>query len=72
MTRSIQEGDPALVGLYLVGTDMLGDTAELAGNHIGLAYRIKEFGLAVVNVAHDGNHWRPGHEIIKDHRFLWR
>jgi hypothetical protein len=38
-----------------VGADVLGDAAGLAGGDVGLADDIQQRGLAVVNVAHDGD-----------------
>ena len=35
---------------------MLGDTAGLAAGHIGGAQRIQQAGLAVIDMAHDGDH----------------
>ena len=42
---------------------MLGDAARLAGRHIGRAQRVEQRGLAVVDVAHDGHHRRPRHQL---------
>ena len=50
--------------LDLVGADMLGDAAGLAGDDIGLADRVEQRRLAVVDVAHDGDHRRPRHQIL--------
>ena len=36
---------------------MLGDAAGLAGDHIGMAQRIEQRGLAVVDMAHHGHDW---------------
>ncbi len=38
---------------------MLGDPARLAGDHVGLADAVEQHGLAVVDVAHDGDDGRP-------------
>ena len=55
----IDEGDaPAGRRGHLIGADMLGDAAGLAGRHFGRADGVKERGLAVVDVAHDGDHRR--------------
>ena len=37
---------------------MLGDAAGLAGRHVGGAQRVQQRGLAVVDMAHDGDHRR--------------
>ena len=44
--------------LHLIGADMLGDAAGLAGDHIRAADRVEQRGLAVVDVAHDRDHRR--------------
>ena len=36
VTRRIQEGDLAAMQLHIIGADMLGDAAGLAGNDVGL------------------------------------
>ena len=68
MTRGVDEGDLALVavdlGGHLVGADGLGDAAGLAADHVGLADRVEQLGLAVVDVTHDGDHRRAGREIL--------
>ena len=38
---------------------MLGDAARLVRRHVGGAQRVEQRGLAVVDVAHDGDHGRP-------------
>ena len=55
----VDEGDLLAVLLDLIGADMLGDAAGLAGHHIGVADGVEQRGLAVVDVAHDGDHRRP-------------
>jgi hypothetical protein len=40
---------------HLIGADVLGDAAGLAGDHVGAADRVEQRGLAVVDVAHDGD-----------------
>ena len=54
----VDEGDLLAVALDLVGADVLGDAAGLAGDHIGLADGVEQRRLAVVDVAHDGDHRR--------------
>ncbi len=67
VTRGVDEGDLALLavdlGRDLVGTDVLGDAAGLAGDHVGVADRVEQLGLTVVDVTHDGDHRRPGHQV---------
>ncbi|MCD6032398.1 MAG: hypothetical protein K0S78_4580, partial [Thermomicrobiales bacterium] len=55
----VEEGDLAPLRIDLIGADVLGDAAGLPCRHIGGADRVEQFGLAVVNVAHDGDHRRP-------------
>jgi hypothetical protein len=42
-------------GLDLIGADVLGDAAGFARHDVGLADRVEQRGLAVVDVAHDGD-----------------
>ena len=44
----------------LVRTDVLGDAAGLAGHDVGVADLVEQRGLAVVDVAHDGDDRRAG------------
>ena len=65
MTRRIQEADLVTAfGGDLVGADMLGDATGLALDHVGLAQRIKDRCLAVVDMAHDGHDRGSGHEVL--------
>ena len=41
--------------VHLVGADVLGDATGLAGDDVGLADLVEQQGLAVVDVAHDGD-----------------
>ena len=45
---------------YLISTNVLGYTAVFLALDVGLAYGIKNTGLSVVNVAHNGNNRRAG------------
>src|SRR5205823_432697 len=54
----IEEGDAPLRGLDVIGADVLRDAARLAGCDLGAPDVIEERGLAVVDVAHDGDHRR--------------
>ena len=55
MARGIQEGDHAVLGFYVVGTDVLGNAAGFARRHFGGADVVQQRGFTVVNVAHDGH-----------------
>src|SRR5215212_94205 len=62
----VDEGHQAAVGARpdLVGTDVLGDAAGLAGDHVGVADGVEQLGLAVVDVAHDGHDRRAGTQVL--------
>ena len=60
----VDEGDPPGAVLDLVGADVLGDAADLAGRDRGLADGIEKRRLAVVDVAHDRDHRRARLEIL--------
>ena len=51
------------LGGHLVGADVLGDAAGLARHHVGVPDRVEQLGLAVVDVTHDGDDRRPGHQV---------
>ena len=51
----VDEGDRLAVLLDLVGADVLGDAAGLAGDDVGVADAVEQQRLAVVDVAHDGD-----------------
>ena len=59
VARGVDEGDLAARREGdLVGTDMLGDAAGLAAHDIGLAQRVQQRCLAVVDMAHHRHHRR--------------
>ena len=60
----VEEGDRLLVVVDLVGADVLGDAAGLARGDLGLADRVQQRGLAVVDVAHDRDHRRAVGEVL--------
>ena len=63
----IDERDLLAVGRHhLIGADMLRDASGLAGHHVGLANGIEQRGLAVVDVAHDGDDRRPRLLVLVD------
>src|SRR6478735_8638415 len=68
VTRGVDEGDPSLVVVDvrgdLVGTDVLGDATGLLVDDVGVAQRVEELGLAVVDVTHDGDDRRADDEIV--------
>ena len=61
VARRIDERDLAgRATCDLVGADVLRDAAGLAGRDVGLADRVEQLGLAVVDVTHDGDHGERG------------
>ena len=68
MTRGVDEGDRPVHALVLtmdlVGADVLGDAAGLAGLHVGVADRVEQSGLSVVDVAHDRDDRGTGLEVV--------
>ena len=61
--RCVYKGDLTLRQLYLVGSNMLGDTTSLPCRHVGLSDVIKQGGLSMIHMAHYGNYWRSGNEV---------
>ncbi len=58
VARGVDEGDLAAVDRHLGGADVLRDAAGLVGRHAGVADGVEQARLAVVDVAHDGDHGR--------------
>ena len=59
VARRVDEGDlGAGRRLHLIGADMLGDAAGLLRDDVGGADGVEQRGLAVVDMAHDGDHGR--------------
>ena len=63
VARGVDEGDRMAVPVDLIGPDVLGDPAGLAGHHVGRADPVEQQGLAVVDVAHDRDHRGAGPEV---------
>src|SRR5690606_31691602 len=51
-------GNDATFVLYLIGADMLGDTASLTRLHVLMANPVQQAGLTVVDMAEDGDNGR--------------
>ncbi len=64
VARRVQERDGLAVVRDLVGADVLRDAARLAGRHRGLADGVEQARLAVVDVAHHGDHRRAPLEVF--------
>ena len=60
----VQEGDRAALDVHLIGADVLGDAARLAGDHVGVADIVQQGGLTVVDVAHDHHHGGAGLKVL--------
>ena len=64
VARGVEEGDLAAGVVHLVGADVLGDAAGLAGGDLGGADGVEQRGLAVVDVAHDRDHRGAGDQVL--------
>ena len=64
VARRVEEGDDLVAVVDLVGADVLRDAAGLAGRHLGLADRVEQRRLAVVDVAHDRHDRRARLEVL--------
>ena len=62
--KVIARSSPSCCDVHLVGADVLGDAAGLALDHLGLADRVEQLGLTVVDVTHDGHDRRPGDQPL--------
>ena len=51
---------------YLVSANVLGDATGFASGHVGQSDGVEQRGLAVIYVAHDGNHRRTGYTLRRD------
>ena len=71
VTWSIKEGylATAFQG-HTIGTDMLGNTTCLTGNHIGIADIVEQRGLTVVYVTHYGYDWSTWNQVVLIIHFL--
>ena len=74
MARGVDERDRTLVALQLredlVGADGLRDATRLALADVGLADRVEQSGLSVVDVTHDRDDRRPELEVVVVARVL--
>ncbi len=65
MARGVDEGDGAARRRGdLIGADMLGDAAGLARHDRGLPDRVEQRRLAVIDMAHDGDHGRTLQQVV--------
>ena len=65
VTWSIKECNLATaVQSHTVGTDMLGNTTRLTGNHIGIADIVEQRGLTMVYVTHHGYDWSTRNQVV--------
>ncbi len=71
MAGGVDEGDEVARGRrHLVGADVLRDAAGLVVGDVGLADRVEQRGLAVIDVAHDRDDRRTGIEILLQIRLV--
>ncbi len=71
VTGGVEECDVATVRkLDIVRTDVLRDAAGLAGDDVGLANIVEQRGLAVVDMAHDGDNRGTRYEVFLGVCFL--
>ena len=64
MTGGIKEGDILILNLYAVRADRLRDATCLTRGNVGMADRVKQRGLTVVNVTHNTYDGRSRLELI--------
>ena len=65
VTRRVEEGDPtAVLQFHVIGSDMLGDTTGLTGNHVGVADMVEQRCLTVVDMSHHGHDGRAAHQVV--------
>src|SRR4051794_18013102 len=64
VARRVEERDRVVVVVDLVGADVLGDAARLARGDLGLADRVEQRRLAVVDVAHDRDDRRAVDQLV--------
>ena len=64
MAGGVQEGDGAALHIHLIGADVLGNAAGLAGDHVGVADIVQKGGLAVVHVTHNHHNGGAGDQIL--------
>ena len=55
VARRVEKRHDLVAVVHLVRADVLGDPSGLAGRDLGLADRVEQRGLAVVDVAHDAS-----------------
>ena len=60
----IEEGNLLAAQLDGVGTDVLGDAAGFTVGDLGIADLVEQGGLAVVDMAEEGDHGRTGHQVF--------
>ncbi len=66
----IDEHDLAAVLLDVIGADVLRDAAGFALGDVGCADGVEQRSLAVIDVAHDGDHGRAPHAILGHFGFV--
>ncbi len=64
VTGRVQERDLLAAMVDLVGADVLRDAPRLSGDHLGLADRVEQRCLAMIDVAHDRHDRRAFDEVL--------
>ncbi len=65
MTRRVEERDlTTILQLHIVGTDVLGDTTGLTGNHVGIADKVEQRGFTMVYMTHHRHYRGAVYEIV--------
>ncbi len=63
VARGVEEGDRIFTPLHRVGPDVLGDASRFARGDFGAADGVKQGGLPVIDVTHEGDNGRARFEI---------
>ena len=63
VARRVQKGDFVALIVHLVSADVLGNAADFPVGHMGAADGVQQAGLAVIDMAQDGNYRRAGAEV---------
>ena len=65
VTRSVEEGNlTAILQLHIIGTDVLGDTSCLTGNHVRITDMVEQRGLTMVDMTHHRHNRSTSNEIV--------
>ena len=65
VTRRVEEHDVPVADRDVIGADVLRDAAGFTFGDAGLANRVEQCGLAVVDVTHDGYDRGARHDVVR-------